>query len=167
VFAVAAERVTIGTHQRDDPRASFTGLTWRSSWDDPARVGYFVGYAMWNYLTTPFLFTYDGVVTREGEPWREDGQTWRRLHVTFPERIATHSRQQTFYYDGDGLLRRHDYVVDVNGGAVAGHYTDGHRTFDGLVVPTRRQVYPRAADNTVDRGGAAVITPDVHDVVVR
>jgi hypothetical protein len=58
-------------------------------------------------------------------------------------------------------------VVDVNGGAVAGHYTDGHRTFDGLVVPTRREVYARAADNTVDRGGDAAITLDIHDVIVR
>jgi len=46
---------------------------------------------MWNYLTEPFVFTYPGVETREIEPWREDGETWRRLTVTFPETIANHN----------------------------------------------------------------------------
>ena len=72
-----------------------------------------------NYLTTPYLFTYPGVQTREVEPWDEDGQTWRRLHVTFPDTIATHTAEQDFYYDSDAMLRRHDYTVDVNANAVS------------------------------------------------
>jgi hypothetical protein len=35
-------------------------------------------------------------------PWQEDGQTWRRLKVTFPSRIATPSPEQTFYFDQQG-----------------------------------------------------------------
>ena len=44
---------------------------------------YFAGYAMWTYLTTPFLFVMDGVATEELQPWHENGETWRRLKVTF------------------------------------------------------------------------------------
>jgi hypothetical protein len=79
---------------------------------------------MWNYLTTPYLFTLPGVETAELEPWNENRERWRRLHVTFPNSIATHTAEQTFYYDTDGLQRRHDYTVDVNAGAVVAHYTD-------------------------------------------
>ena len=52
---------------------------------------------MWTYLTTPFLFAMDGMATEELEPWRENGEMWRRLKVTFPQGIATHSTVQTFY----------------------------------------------------------------------
>jgi hypothetical protein len=41
-------------------------------------------YAMWTYLPTPFLFAMDGVATEELQPWRENGEMWRRLKVTFP-----------------------------------------------------------------------------------
>ena len=40
---------------------------------DVLQLAYFIGYAMWNYLTTPFLFTYPGVEAREIEPWHEAG----------------------------------------------------------------------------------------------
>lgn len=49
-------------------------------------LGYFIGYAFWNYPTTPFLFTYPGVRAREIEPWQESGLTWRLLHVSFRTR---------------------------------------------------------------------------------
>jgi hypothetical protein len=61
-----------------------------------------MSYAMWNYLTAPLLFTYPGVESRAIEPWQEDGQTWRRFAVTFPGNLATHNRDQVFYYDADG-----------------------------------------------------------------
>jgi hypothetical protein len=56
-----------------------------------------LGYACWNYFTTPFLFAYPGVQASEIEPWREAGQTWRRLQVRFPPHIGTHSPSQVFY----------------------------------------------------------------------
>jgi hypothetical protein len=53
---------------------------------------------MWTYLPTPFLFAMDGVATEELQPWRENGEMWRRLKVTFPHSIATHSTVQTFLH---------------------------------------------------------------------
>ncbi|MFQ3556626.1 hypothetical protein QZN11_07460 [Streptomyces gramineus] len=145
-----------------DPRAAFTGLLRASPWD-AVRLGYFLGYALWNYLTTPMLLTRPDVLVREVEPWREAGQTWRRLRVTYPETIATHSLDQTFYYDADGLQRRVDYVNEVMGSALVAHYTGHHRSFDGLVIPTRRRTFRRNPDGTANLNLPS-ITIDVHHV---
>ncbi|MDT7684324.1 MAG: hypothetical protein QOG57_4634 [Pseudonocardiales bacterium] len=77
----------------------------------------------------PFLLTGPDFQSHELEPWQEQGQTWRRLAVTFPDGLATHNRDQTSYFDDTGLLRRHDYNADVFGGAAAANYSDRHRTF--------------------------------------
>lgn len=138
------------TESREDPRSAFRGLSGlrrNLRWDLLDAV-YFAGYAMWNYLTTPYLLTRDGVEVREGESWIERGETWRRLEATFPEELDTHSPRQTFYVNSEGLIRRHDYTAEVVGGwARAVHYCDRHREFDGLVFPTRRRVFPRGRNN--------------------
>jgi hypothetical protein len=41
--------------QRHNPRSAFAGHTAETKWDD-LHFAYFSGYAMWNYLTNPFLF---------------------------------------------------------------------------------------------------------------
>jgi hypothetical protein len=170
IFDGGAERVILQhadgqtVESRTNPRASFEGYDMFTPWDK-LQVGYFLSYAMWNYLTTPYLFTFPGVEKREIEPWDEDGQTWRRLHVTFPKSIATHTAEQTFYYDSEGILKRMDYTVDVNGDAVIAHYMEAYKTFDGMVFPTRRLVYPRNPDGTVDRSFIPIII-DIHDITI-
>jgi hypothetical protein len=125
VFDVDPERIVfytgdgIAVERRADPRASFAGYGVTTPWD-ALQVGYFISYASWNYLTAPFLFTHPGVETRELEPWQEDGEAWRRLHVTFPRSIATHSTEQVFYYDADFMQRRMDYAVASIGAAETG-----------------------------------------------
>ena len=167
-FDTDPERVVLQTadgqtiDSRTSPRSSYAGHDLDSPWD-ALQVGYFLSYGMWNYLTTPFLLTYPGVQAREISPWQEDGQTWRRLHVTFPASITTHSAEQVFYFGADGLLRRLDYTTEVNAGDPVAHYTEGYKTFDGLAFPTRRRVYRRNPGSTPDRSQAA-ITLDIHDI---
>ena len=130
---------------RDDPRPEFSGLSGlrRNLRWDALDATYFAGYAMWNYLTTPLLLTRDEVELREGEPWEQDGETWERLEAEFAGGLDTHSSQQTFYFDSQRRLRRHDYVASVVGGwAKAAHYCDEHAQAGGLVFPTRRRVRP-------------------------
>lgn len=89
---------------RAHPRAAFfgrSGLRRNIRWD-PLDSVYFAGYAMWNYLTTPYLLTREGVAVEEGAPWQQEGETWRRLIVSFPPDIDTHSPRQTFYVDASG-----------------------------------------------------------------
>jgi hypothetical protein len=125
---------------RDDPAKVFVGQQRETPWDD-LQVAYFQGEALWTYLTTPFLYTYDGFVTEEISPIEVDGETWRRLKVTFPDSVKSHSREQISCFGPDGLLRRHDYTVDILGGATGLNYAAEYRNVAGLVVPTRRRVY--------------------------
>jgi hypothetical protein len=131
---------------RRNPRAEFVGLSGlrRNFRWDALDAAYFAGYAWWNYLSTPMLLTREGVTVTEGETWREAGGQWRRLEVSFPADIHTHSQRQTFYVDGAGLIRRHDYIAyPIGRWARAAHYCDDHQRFGGLVFPTRRRVRPQ------------------------
>lgn len=171
VFEVAPERVTIESgdgreiDRRVDARAAFRTHTRATAWD-ALHLGYFIGYAFWDYFTTPFLFTRPGFQAREVEPWEESGQVWRRLRVVFPREIATHNPEQVFYFDGDGLQRRMDYVTEILGSSLVAHYTSGHRTFGGLLVPTRRRVFRRNQDGTANLNVPS-ITIDVTHVDVQ
>lgn len=131
------------------PRESFRGHGLDTPWT-PLQLAYFAGYAMWTYLNVPFLFALNGVVTEELAPWQEDGETWRRLQVTLPADLPSHSAVQTFYFDADRLLRRHDYDVDVVGGVPAAHYAADHVDVSGIAVPTKRWVLPRKPDGSTD-----------------
>ena len=131
---------------RDNPRSAFVGHTQESSWDD-LHVAYFSGYSLWTYLTQPFLYAYQGFEATEISPWEEGGEVWRRLEVTFPSYIASHTRRQVSYFGPDGLIRRHDYTVDVLGGAAGAHYISGYQEVDGIVVPTRRRVFAMDRNN--------------------
>ncbi|NBH02568.1 hypothetical protein [Amycolatopsis sp. SID8362] len=159
--AFTANRVAVDredgsvVEERTDPRASFANHVVQTPWDR-LDVAYFAGYAMWTYLTAPFSFDRPGFRTRELSPWRENGETWRRLEVEFPEDVATHCRTQVFYFGDDGLLRRHDYEAEVVKAGPAAHYAFDYKDVDGIMVPTRRRVYSLSADGSPDFGQLAV-----------
>jgi hypothetical protein len=113
-------------------------------------------------LHHPFLLTYPDVQVREIEPWREVGQTWRR-QVRFPPSITTHNPDQVFYFDTFDMQRRLDYIAEVNGSSLISHYTSRYKNFDGLLVATRRRVFRRNPDDTVNLNLPS-ITLDIHDV---
>jgi hypothetical protein len=133
---------------RDDPKSAFAGHTDETPWDD-LHLGYFCGYATWNYLVAPFLFTRPGFQTEEVGPWQQDGETWRRLKVTFPSDIATHCPEQTFFFDEKGLQRRMDYKTVDTGNAHIVHYSWAHQSFCGIVIPTLRRAMRIGDDGTV------------------
>jgi hypothetical protein len=80
---------------RDDPRSAFQGQRLETAWDN-LHVAYFSSYALWNYLTIPFLYTYPGFVTEELPTWQEDGEYWRALKIRFPDYITTHTHANRF-----------------------------------------------------------------------
>ena len=151
VFERGAVRIETGGGRvlahRLDPRSDLRSLRHRLWWDKLDLL-YFTGSALWTYMATPFIFATPGFEVDELEPWEESGEVWRRLAVTFPTELHTHSRQQVFYFGGDGLLRRQDYTAEEFGDrASAAHYCFDHREFGGLVFPTRRRVFPRRSDD--------------------
>ncbi len=125
---------------RDDPERSFQGHQLETPWDD-LHLAYFTGEALWTYLNTPFLFTWPGFTTEEMSPIEIDGETWRRLKATFPDHIKTHTREQIFCFGPDGLLRRHDFTIDILGGGPAQLHAGDYRDVDGIVIPTTRRSY--------------------------
>src|ERR1700730_12660908 len=127
------------------PRASFAGHGLETPWSK-LQLAYFAGYAMWTYLNLPFLLARPDVASEEGDPWEENGETWRRLQIRFPASIATHSTNQILYVDSNGLLKRHDYDVDISGGTQAVHYTSEHREAGGSRFTNTNGIFPRHPD---------------------
>jgi len=130
---------------RDDPEKSFAGQQRETPWDD-IDVTYFVGEALWTYLNTPFLYTHEGFATEEIPSIEVDGEVWRRLKVTFPDNVKSHTRVQISCFGPDSLLRRHDYTVDILGGATGLNYASDYRDVDGIIVPAKRRVYAYEGD---------------------
>jgi hypothetical protein len=60
---------------------------------DQLHAAYFSGYALWTYLTQPFLYSYPGFLTEEIEPWMESGETWQCRWETSPSVFASHTRE--------------------------------------------------------------------------
>jgi hypothetical protein len=166
--AFAPERVAIekldGTvvSERRDPRHSFDGHILETAWD-PLQRAYFNGYALWTYLTTPFLLTLDGVTAREIDPVEDQGETWAGLQAEFPPTIASHSTLQEFYFGDDHLLRRHDYRVDVAGAFPAVQYMHGVIEADGIKIPAKRRAY-RADANGIAIDDQLMVAIDFSDV---
>lgn len=126
--------------ERANPRESFTGHGLTTQWD-PLQRAYFNGYALWTYLTTPFLMALPGFTVTEIDPIEDSGQRWFGLQAQFPDGIASHSRLQEFYFDSDFLLRRHDYRVDVAGGFAAIQYVYDIVDAQGIKLPSKRRAY--------------------------
>jgi hypothetical protein len=132
--------------ERLHPRESFRSHQQTTPWD-PLHRAYFNGYALWTYLTTPFLLTMPGVEVHEVEPFAEGREVWRRLRARFPASLATHSELQDFFFGEDLMLRRHDYSVDVAGGFPAAQYVNDYVEADGLRLPTKRRAFMRGSDD--------------------
>ena len=131
--------------ERNDPEKSFEGQARETPWDD-LHVAYFQGEALWTYLNTPFLYTQPGFVTEEIASIDVGGETWRRLKVTFPDNIKSHTREQISCFGPDGLIRRHDYTVNILGGATGLNYASDYRDVNGIIFPTKRRIYAYEGD---------------------
>ncbi|MGA2418929.1 MAG: hypothetical protein ABSG69_02505 [Candidatus Acidiferrum sp.] len=77
---------------------------------------------------------------------------WKKLRrgtktaSAVPDSCASHRREQVVDFSPDGLLRTHQYTVDILGGAAGLNYAADYRRADGIQVPTKRRVYAFDAD---------------------
>jgi hypothetical protein len=147
-MAFTPDRVAIETitgaivSERTDPRAAFAGHVLETVWDS-LHNAYWSGYTIWTYLTTPFLMAMPGFEVAEISPWQEGGELWRGLRARFPDALASHSKEQDFYFGDDFLLRRHDYHLEVAGRVPVAQYVYDIVEADGFRFPTRRRAYLR------------------------
>ena len=133
--------------ERHNPRAFFSRIGRQFRWDKLDLL-YFAGYALWNYLSFPFILEEPGVTVIESES--VEGEASGRLVARFDDDVPTHSKFQTFHVDKSGLLNRHDYTADVIGRwAKAANFCLATEWVDGLRFYTRRRVYPRVGVQTV------------------
>lgn len=147
--------------ERFDPRAAFEGHDMTTPWD-PLHRAYFNGYALWTYFNAPFILADPDFAIEEIAAIPSEGESWRGLRAIFPDRIATHSTAQDFYFGADGLLRRHDYHVDIAGGFAGAHLLSDYVDVDGIKLPTRRRAYQRNDDLSV-RFDPLMVSIDLSD----
>ena len=149
---VAIERVAGMTiKERKHPRDYFHSFKRQLWWDDLDLL-YFAGYATWNYLMMPYLLSWEGIVIESISDWKEQGENWTKLDVSFPDTITTHSTYQAFYFDQQGRLCRHDYDPKIFASwAKAAHYCSDHVTVSGVQIPRKRTVVPRRKHNKTAR----------------
>ena len=148
---------------RDNPEKSFAGQQRETPWDD-IHVIYFASEALWTYLNTPFLYTRDGFTSEEILSIQVEGETWRRLKVTFPDNVKSHTREQISCFGPDGLLRRHDYTVDILGGATGLNYALEYRNVSGIIVPSQRRVYAYEGDYQLVKE-PLLVAIDMHELL--
>ena len=70
-----------------------------------------------------------------------EGRAREGLQAQLPPEIASHCSVQEFYFGEEGLLRRHDYRVDVAGGFPAVQYAYDIVEVDGIRLPSKRRAY--------------------------
>jgi hypothetical protein len=131
-------------------------------WDE-LELAYYYGYSIWNYVAVPFVFAEPDVATEELEPVSVRADTWRRLRVRFPPRVATHSTEQTFYFDRDGFLRRLDYMAEHEDTRIAQMFS-GHQRFSGILIPTLCRSLRIAPDGGLP-AKPSLVDIEVFDVV--
>jgi len=148
----------------DEPRRSFAGYQPHTPWNE-SQFLYFIGYALHNYMTMPFLLAQDGIRCEEVAPHEEHGERWQVLKATFPSNMHVHCREQKFYFNDAGYLMRNDYAPDVSGGSAA-HYTFDHNSFDGFVFPTHRRVVFRETNGRTHLAGPSIFRLDIESVVI-
>ena len=119
-------------------RETFRGLTKYRRWSALDGL-YFFGYALWHYHTLPFTL-HDATLLRSRRLGRGDRMR-HVLDVEFPADLPTHGRRQSFHFDHDGWLRRHDYVAEIVGAWAHGaHEWLDYRDASGIQVAMERRV---------------------------
>jgi hypothetical protein len=122
-------------------RRNYHGISKIKFWQ-PVDCLYFFGYAWITYLSSPFIFP--ELKLLKSFKHHEGDQVWDALVLQFPADFDAHSRQQTFYFDETGLLRRNDYHADIVGRwAMGAHYSEGYKKVEGIEVALKRRVYIR------------------------
>lgn len=143
--------------QRPDARAHFDRWASVIAWDR-LDVLYFAGYALWNYLSFPFLLGQPGVTVSFDD---------RRLVVDFPPDLPTHSPRQAFHLDVHGHLLRHDYTAEVYGRwAHVANLVRGATVAGGHRFYTRRRAWARLGSGSAIVPWPLIIWIELDDLVV-
>ncbi len=136
----AQQSVTLLKTSRSSGSRVVIGLSWMSSIIAESRI--------WEFHQLPVSPSRKaGFKIGEIAPLDADGEVWRRLHVTFPDRIATEACEQILYFDFRNRHRRTDYLCSALTANTVAHFLGAHQDFSEIVIPTLRR------SRFVDRDG--------------
>jgi hypothetical protein len=145
------------TLESRDHRATFRGLRKLRRWQ-PLDALYFFGYALWHYHALPFTLG-DARFLRPRRAGALAG-----VEVELPADFPSHSRREAFFFDAEGLIRRHDYTADVVGAWARGaHLWGDHVEVGGFAFAGRRRVVPRFLGATLP---LTVLRAEIHDFAI-
>lgn len=122
-----------------NPRSSFPLRETERPWDD-FQLAYICSYSLWNVITQPFLFAYDGFRTIELSPLEVDGRRLRRVEITFPPHIAAHAPRIICHVAPDGRMHSQDFRFDLLDAAMTSVFAD-YADVQGVRLPTRRSMF--------------------------
>lgn len=109
---------------------------------------YFFGQALTTYFSIPSILPRLELI---GECIADvKGEKLRGFKVKFPNDFNTHCKIQTFYFDSNYLLRRHDYSVDIiSPPAYGSHFTTNYIEHNNILIAAKRTVYARFRQNVL------------------
>jgi hypothetical protein len=142
------ERVWIEDHNgelvAERAAAGGTGFSGRSRlWWDRLEVLHQAAAILWFALNMPGLLVRPDVKCQALDPVRDGRQNMDRLKVVLPNDLGFHGTEHVLYADSTGLIRRVDSRSLIYGGMLSvSQLWEGHETFDGLLIATRRSYYP-------------------------
>lgn len=131
-----------------NPRQLFKGHSTDTKWDH-LEVIYFLGCLFWTSFSAPFSLNDPDSKIEELASWNEVDETWRCLEVTYSKNIATHSQKQIFYFNSEGLIKRHDYDLEISSSISVSQYYYDHTEFDGIIIPKKTEILVRSSDGDV------------------
>lgn len=104
----------------------------------PLHALYFFGSALVNYVSYPFILPKFDLIDFK---LSEKGSVFK---IRFPKACRTHSEVQTFYFNSQNLLFRHDYTARLIGPFIKGaHFTEDYERYKGVMIAKTRRVFPR------------------------
>jgi hypothetical protein len=99
----------------------------------------FLGYALWHYHAMPFTLGAGRLLGMRSLDTRD--ARLDVLELELPRDVPTHCRRQSFYFDDQGQLVRHDYHAEVLGAwARAAHLWKRQTRVDGCPIALDRHV---------------------------
>ena len=119
-----------------EPRTSLAAFSghMKSTQGGEPQLAYYCGYLVSNYVTGPFILAKAVVATAVPDLSEVHDESWRRLKVTFPQRVVTHSGKQTFYFNCERLLRRQDYPAISDSQTQIAQVFWEHQRFSRILV---------------------------------
>ena len=145
--------------ERHGTAAEFRRDLRASTWDE-LQLAFYCGSLIRSHLNLPFVLADADVVINELPPTNQHNERFRQLQVRFPERLAPHPAESTFYFDDHSLLRRQDYCAPHQDETNIAQIFSGHQRYSGILIATLCRLLQKGNDDSI------IARPSLLDVEI-